>query len=343
MGLPERFWGSRNFDYRYGWLRDSNLTLEAMLHIGYRDQVHASLAWILKATSRTHPRLRPMYRLDGTPRVPDEQLPLPGYRGSQPVVLGNSAQGQLQLGNFGDVFDMAFKYVESGAALDPEAGRRLAELADFLCRIWQRPDASIWELGDAQHYTQSKLACWLALDRAVALAQRGEIPAAGIERWRREAAAVRAFVHERCWSQRERAYARSADSDELDAGVLLAARGAFIEDEPERFSATIDAIRRELGAAGGSGAHLVYRYTGMQEEAGCFLACCFWVAEALARAGRAAEAREAMDALMAVANDVGLYSEEVDPESGELLGNLPQAITHLSLITAAVACRAAEG
>jgi GH15 family glucan-1,4-alpha-glucosidase len=339
MGLPEKIGGERNFDYRYGWLRDANLTLEAMLRLGYREQVHASLGWILAATERTHPWLRPMYRLDGTPRLPDEQLPLPGYRGSRPVVLGNSAQDQLQLGNFGDVFDMAHHHVETGGSLAPEAGRRLAELADFVCRVWRRADASIWELGDAEHYTQSKLACWLALDRAAALADSGDVPATGAGRWRREAAAIQAYVRERCWSDDLRAYVRSADGDGLDASVLLAVRGSFIEHEDDRFGATIDAIRRELGAGG----PLLYRYSGMREQEGAFLACSFWMAEALARTGRLGEAHETMDALVALAGDVGLYSEEIDPASGELLGNLPQALTHLSLINAADTIRAAVG
>jgi GH15 family glucan-1,4-alpha-glucosidase len=335
MGLPERIGGPRNYDYRYAWLRDANLTLEAMLAVGARDQVHVSLGWLLRTIRRTHPRLRPMYRLAGDPELPDESLDLEGYRGSKPVLLGNGAQDQLQLGNFGDVFDMAHHYVQDGHALAPEEGRRLAEIADFLCRTWTIPDASIWELPDQRDYTQAKLACWIALDRASGLAERGELPASGLPRWRRERERIGRFVEDRCWSQAKQAYARAAGSDELDAAVLLAGRGDWLRGRPERFDATIDAIRRELGAGG----PLLYRYSGMGEQEGAFLACSFWLADALARAGRVEDAAATMDELVALANDVGLFSEEIDPGSGEFLGNLPQALTHLALVNAAYAIR----
>jgi GH15 family glucan-1,4-alpha-glucosidase len=338
MGLPERIGGSRNYDYRYAWLRDANLTLEAMLSLGCLDQVHVSLGWLLRTIRRTHPRLRPMYRLDGSVRLPQDKLDLDGYRGSRPVTLGNGAQDQLQLGNFGDVFDMAWHYVDDGHGLPPEEGQRLAEIADFACEVWERPDAGIWELSQTEHYTQSKLACWITLDRAARLAERGQIPARSLERWRAEGDRIAAFIHDRCWSPRRGAYARAADSDELDAAVLLAGRGALLRDRPDRFNATIDAIRDGLGAGGG----LLYRYSGMQDEEGAFVACSFWLADALARAGRVNEAAETMDALVGRANDVGLFSEEIDPGSGALLGNLPQALSHLSLVNAAFAIRQAS-
>jgi GH15 family glucan-1,4-alpha-glucosidase len=339
MGLPERIGGPRNYDYRYAWLRDANLTLEAMLSLGCLDQVHVSLGWLLRTIRRTHPRLRPMYCLDGAVRLPQAELDLEGYRGSRPVTLGNGAQDQLQLGNFGDVFDMTWRYVDAGHGLPPEEGRRLAEIADFACRIWEREDAGIWELSQTRHYTQSKLACWIAMDRATQLAERGQLPGGPVGRWRREADRIAAFVHERCWSERRGAYARAAGSDELDAAVLLAGRGALLREHPDRFNATIDAIRDGLGAGGG----LLYRYSGMGDQEGAFLACSFWLADALARAGRVDEAAETMDALVARTNDVGLLSEEIDPGSGALLGNLPQALSHLSLVNAAIAIRDATG
>jgi GH15 family glucan-1,4-alpha-glucosidase len=337
MGLPERVGGSRNYDYRYGWLRDTNLTLQAMLRLGLRDQVHTSLGWMLQATRATHPRLRPMYRLDGSPRLPDESLPLAGYRDSRPVLLGNGAQEQLQLGNYGDLLDMTLHYVQAGGSLAPQARIQLAEATDFLCRIWRLPDASIWELGDQQPYTQGKLASWLALDRAVQLAERGELPADRAAGWRREARVIRRYLETRCWSPRARAYVRAAGSDELDASVLLATRGSFFEDERDRLDGTIEAIRRELGAGG----PLLYRYSGMQDQEGAFLACSFWLVEALVSVGRRDEALQTMEAMIALANDVGLYSEEIDPASGDFLGNLPQALTHLALVNAAA--RLAEG
>jgi GH15 family glucan-1,4-alpha-glucosidase len=333
MALPEAIGGERNFDYRYGWLRDANLALEAMLSMGFRDQVHASLAWTLAATATTSPWLRPMYRLDGGARLPDRELPLAGYRDSRPVVLGNSATSQLQLGNYGDVFDLTWNYVRDGNGLAPRQSEQLADCADYVTRVWDHDDASIWELGDRRPYTQSKLACWLALQRAVQLADIGQLPRSGVDRWRGTAEDIRVYVDERCWSDRQRAYARSAGSDELDAAVLLAARGSFLEQQPERFSATIDAVHRELGAGNG----LVYRYSGMADREGAFVACSFWAAEALARVGRADEGAAVMDALVGLGNDVGLFSEEIHPGTGEFLGNLPQALSHLALITAAAA------
>jgi len=317
MALPEAIGGKRNYDYRYAWLRDANLTLEAMLRLGYGEQVHASLAWMLGATCRTHPLLRPIHRLDGSP--------------SLPVRLGNPAQDQLQLGAYGDMLDTVFKYVADGNALDDESALRMAELADFAGEIWMRPDSGIWELPQREHYTQSKLACWLALHRAQQLARRGVLPATSLARWHDQARRIRAYVRRRCWSEQQQAYARAAGSDELDAGVLLPARGAFIADEPERLSSTIDALRRELGAGG----PLLYRYTGMREQEGAFVACSFWMIEALARVGRLDEARAAMDEMVALASDVGLYSEEIDPDTLEFRGNLPQALSHLALVNAA--------
>jgi GH15 family glucan-1,4-alpha-glucosidase len=331
MGLPERIGGPRNYDYRYAWLRDSNLTLEAMRRLGFRDQVHTTLGWMLDTVRHTHPRLRPMYRLSGAVRLPDERLRLHGYRGSQPVLLGNGAQDQLQLGNYGDMFDMTRHYVSDGGALGPAHAVQLAEAADHLARTWRLPEASIWELPDARRYTQGKLASWLALTHAAELAEHGRLPSRTAGTWRREADAVRAFVDRYCFSERRNSYTRAAETDELDAAVLLAARGSFLHDQPERFDGTIDAIRNELGAGG----PLLYRYTGMQDEEGAFLACSFWLVGALADRGSIDEAGETMEALVALANDVGLYSEEIDPATGDFLGNLPQALTHLALVNAA--------
>jgi GH15 family glucan-1,4-alpha-glucosidase len=163
------------------------------------------------------------------------------------------------------------------------------------------------------------------------MAEAGQMPGESVPRWREQRELVARHLERRCWSERARAYARSADSDELDAAVLLAGRGSWLRDQPDRLSATIDAIRRELGAGG----PLLYRYSGMQDKEGAFLACSFWLADTLARAGRVDEAAATMDELIALANDVGLFAEEIDPATGEFLGNLPQALTHLALVNAA--------
>jgi GH15 family glucan-1,4-alpha-glucosidase len=262
--------------------------------------------------------------------VPKEQLSFEGYRGSGPAVRGNDAGGQLQLGNYADLMQTAWFYVSDGNTLDEASGQRLADVADLVCRVWRNPDSSIWELPDQRHYTQGKIASWVALDCAAQLADRGELPAEGASRWREEARAVRDFVDRECWSDRRRAYVRNPGTTELDAALLLAARTGFLDGSDERLATTVDALRDELG----SGA-LLYRYSGMQGEEGAFLACSFWLVEALAMTGRADEGAEIMDELIGLANDVGLYSEEMDPDTGELLGNFPQALTHLALVNAA--------
>jgi GH15 family glucan-1,4-alpha-glucosidase len=336
--LPERIGGDLNWDYRFAWIRDSALTLDALGSLGYREQVHASLSWLLRASDGTHPRLEPFYTLDGSLPPGESELELAGYRGSRPVRRGNGATGQLQLGCYGDLLETIELYVRHGNTLDRETRIRVAEVADHVCRIWQNVDSGIWELDETRHYTISKINCWVALDRALQLASQGEAPAEHADAWRAEAAAIRDWIDERCWSTRRGSYSFYADSDELDAAVLLGVRVGYLRPEDPRASSTIDAIRSELGAGG----PLLYRYSGRRGEEGAFLACSFWLVEALARTGRLDEARSTMDELIALANDVGLYSEELDPASGEFLGNFPQGLTHLALVNAAAAVATRE-
>jgi GH15 family glucan-1,4-alpha-glucosidase len=330
--LPERIGGKRNFDYRFCWIRDASFALEALTRLGFREQVHASLSWLLDATEGTHPRLQPLYGLDGSVPRSQEELPLQGYRGSRPVRRGNGAATQLQLGNYGDLFEIVWQYVEHGNTLDPATGRRLAEIADLVCAIWRNEDSGLWELGQHRHYTISKMACWLALERAVQLTEAGQIPGGDTKRWTETAAETREFVEARCWSEEKQSYTFYADCDDLDCAVLLASRFGF-DPEGDRMRCTIDALLREQRADG----PLFYRYTGMAGEEGAFLACSFWMVTALANTGRVEEARGLMDELLPLSNDLGLWSEEIDPGTHELLGNFPQALTHLALINAAAA------
>jgi GH15 family glucan-1,4-alpha-glucosidase len=336
--LPEWIGGSANYDYRFAWVRDSAFTLDALGNLGYSEQVHESLSWLLDASGGTHPRLEPFYALDGTVPTHFAELDLDGYRGTKPVRLGNGAAGQTQLGSYGDLLETICLYVQHGNALDPLTKVRVAEVADHVCRIWQNEDSGIWELPVRRHYTESKLSCWVVLDRAIRLAELGEAPAERVGAWREEAERIRAWTDEHCWSEARNAFAFYAGTDELDASVLLAARTGYLAPDDPRLGSTIDAIRQHLGAGG----PLLYRYSGQEGKEGCFLACSFWLADALARAGRLGEAREVMDALLGLANDVGLYSEEIDPRNGELLGNFPQGLTHLSLINAAKAIADSE-
>ncbi len=336
--LPERLGGDRNYDYRYSWVRDSALTLDALGAAGYREQVHASLSWLLDATEPTDPRLEPFYTLDRRVSEGETHLDLAGYRGSRPVRKGNSASGQLQLDCYGDLVETIELYVRHGNRLDPQASRRVVDIADHVCRMWRHEDSSIWELSDLRHYTLSKIKCWVALDRAIALARAGHVPDGRVEAWLGEAQRIRAWIDANCWSERRRSYAFHAGTDDLDAAVLLAARVGYLDGHDPRLHATIDAVRGELGAGG----PLLYRYTGQDRHEGAFVACSFWLVEALARTGRLDEARRTMNELLALSNDVGLFSEEIDPASGAFLGNFPQGLSHLALVNAAHAVAAAE-
>jgi GH15 family glucan-1,4-alpha-glucosidase len=337
--LPERIGGDRNYDYRYAWIRDTALTLDALGTLGYREQVHASLSWLLRASDATHPRLEPFFGLDGHVPRSTEEHDVDGYRGSRPVRRGNSASGQLQLGCYADLLETVAFYVGHGNTLDAETGVRVAETAELVCRIWQNDDSGIWELHELRPYTHSKISCWVALDRALGLAAAGEAPDEHAAHWRGEAERIRVWIDEHCWSDARRSYSFYAGGDELDAAVLLAIRSGYLGAGDERAHATIDAIRDGLSAGGA----LLYRYSGQESQEGAFVACSFWLVEALAVVGRLEEARAAMDALVVLCNDVGLFAEEIDPATGAFLGNVPQGLTHLSLINAAAALRRAEG
>jgi GH15 family glucan-1,4-alpha-glucosidase len=334
--LPERVGGSKNWDYRFSWVRDTALALESLLDVRLTVECHRSFAWLRRASESTHPRLQPMYRLDGSPDLPREDVDFTGWRGSTPVRVGNDAQGQLQLGNYADFLDVALRYCHAGHLLDERTCLRCAELADRICEVWQEPDAGIWEL-DPEHYTQSKMAAWVTLDHAATLAAEGTLPKENRKTWERARDEIRAWVEERCWAEDRGAYVFYPGSAELDASVLLAARWGYHQADDPRFLRTIEAIRAELAEG-----PFLYRYSSARGDEGCFLACSFWLVDALARSDRPGEARELMDELVTAANDVGLYSEQIDPRTRDLLGNVPQALTHLSLILAAVSVMRAE-
>jgi GH15 family glucan-1,4-alpha-glucosidase len=214
----------------------------------------------------------------------------------------------------------------------------LAEILDHLTTIWTGEDSGIWELPELRHYTFSKLGAWLAFDRALRLFELGQLPRNQPEKWRAAAQEVREFIEAECWSESRSSYVMFPGSTKLDASLLRSCRMNFLDVRGERFSSMIDAIREELGAGKG----LLYRYSGQQRSEGAFVACSFWLVEALARAGRVDEARETMREVLAHANDLGLFSEEIDPETGEFLGNFPQGLSHLALINAAAALRAQD-
>jgi GH15 family glucan-1,4-alpha-glucosidase len=333
--LPEQIGGSRNWDYRFSWVRDASYTVDALLELACPAEGESFFWWLMHAARLTHPRLSVLYCLDGRIDAKERELPLEGYRRSRPVRLGNGAVEQLQLDIYGGLLEAAYVYASAGNRLDRDTGRRLGEYADLVCELWRCKDAGLWEVRSApEHFTQSKLMCWIALDRACRLAERGEVRGGQPARWRKEADAILAFVDERCWSEEKGGYTRSAGREDLDAGFLLAFIRGFGDAADERIRRTVEAIRREL--AHGPFVHRYRDEDGLPGDEGAFVACSFWLVDALARIGRQDDAAALMEEVLALANDVGLYSEEIDPADASFLGNFPQALSHLALIEAAV-------
>ncbi|MFE2506883.1 glycoside hydrolase family 15 protein [Streptomyces naganishii] len=339
--LPEKIGSSRNYDYRFAWIRDASYALDAMSRIGMSEELHAGVSWLLDTVSREAPALRPLYALSGEPvsAAMEEVEAAPGYRHSAPVHVGNAAAGQTQLGSYGDLFDAVWQYCQRRGHLDQASGTMLSAMADHVCDRWNTPDSGFWELGERRHYTSSKLGCWTALDRAVRMAAEGRLPSSHAERWRLERDAVRAWIDQHCWSDAKQSYTFYAGTDDLDAAALLAARTGFCAGDDPRLHSTVQAVRAELGAGG----CLLYRYTGQQDKEGAFLACSGWLVEALCRTGHTEEAARLCDDFAGRANDLGLFTEEIDPAGGELLGNFPQALTHLAAISAAASLAQSGG
>jgi GH15 family glucan-1,4-alpha-glucosidase len=339
--LPEWIGGERNWDYRFTWLRDASWTLDAMLRLGFRDEAHAFFWWLMHASRLTQPRLQILYRIDGSDHTGERELrELDGYRGSAPVRIGNGASKQIQLDLYGAVLEAIWLYGREVGHLDGDTGKEVARIADYVASHWRDPDNGIWEVRDERtHYTQSKALCWVALDRACALADEGMIPNRN-KRWRTEADELQRFVDTEGWDEEWRSYVRAPDLRELDASLLTLALLGYHEPRGERIQSTIAAIERELREG-----PYVYRYRGedgLAGDEGAFLTCSFWLVDAHARTGRLDDANALMDELVGLANDVGLYSEEIDPRTGEFLGNFPQGLTHLALVNAAVSIADAE-
>jgi GH15 family glucan-1,4-alpha-glucosidase len=345
--LPEHIGGERNWDYRYSWLRDSTLTLAAMLRAGAREEAVMWRDWLLRAVAGDPADLQIMYGLGGERRLDERTIGwLPGYEGSTPVRVGNAASRQLQLDVYGAVLDGLYQTRHYGGSPDDNAWALSLKLLEWLENGWRRPDAGIWEVrGPLRQFTHSKVMSWVAFDRALRSAEEWgrEGP---VERWRQLREEIHADVMRHAWSDERRAFTQYYGSTELDASVLLMPAFGFLPVDDERFVATVELVRRELSHEG-----LLRRYTpGPSEEVdglpageGVFLACSFWLADVLAMQGRTDEARELFERLLDVRNDVGLLSEEFDPVAARQLGNFPQAYTHLALINTAFLLREGEG
>jgi len=332
--LPERMGGSLNWDYRYCWLRDASLTIRNMLELGYLDEAAQFLDWMLHATRLTQPELRILYTVFGNPPPRERQSTvLGGYRNSAPVRFGNAARDQLQLDVYGEVIDAASLYAFHGGMLDREMQKTLVGLGNYVVKHWNKPDEGIWEprTGRRDH-THSRLMCWTALDRLVSLAEQGKLTPPNLHDYRRNRDALRHQISTRGWNDRLQSYVSVLDGDELDASLLLLSWYGFEKAESPRMQSTYRAIRKCLTARG----QLLYRYRTSPPE-GAFAICSFWEAEYLALGGgNSDECRRLMKALFQYQNDLGLYGEEIDADTGEALGNFPQAFTHIGLIGAAL-------
>jgi GH15 family glucan-1,4-alpha-glucosidase len=339
--LPEVLGGSRNWDYRYTWIRDAAFSLYALLRLGFTDEAAAFMDWLTERFRETRfdsPQgpLKLMYGIDGRVEFEEEVLEhLEGYRGSRPVRIGNGAAEQLQLDIYGELIDSVYLSNKYGTPIYHDAWEDLRRLVDWVCENWDRPDEGIWEVrGGRKRFTYSRLMSWVAIERAIRVARQRGLPA-DMVRWLDFRDRIYTQIMERGWHPHRRAFVQHYDTDVLDASVLLMPLVKFIAPTDPRWLSTLDAITDELVSDS-----LVYRYNaeaspdGLEGEEGTFSLCTFWYVEALARAGRVDEARLAFEKMLTYANHLGLYSEEIGP-TGELLGNFPQAFTHLALISAA--------
>ncbi len=344
--LPESVGGERNWDYRYSWIRDSSLTLEA-LYVGACPDEAEDFVSFMTSSAGGGASLQIMYGIGGEHDLTERELPhLRGWRDSRPVRVGNGAWGQTQLDVYGELLSALALYRERLGELHPEIQAFVAYLADEAARRWHETDAGMWEMrGEPRHHLSSKVLCWVALDRAVKLAPRLGAYAREAE-WSAARAEVREAILERGWSDGRQAYAQSFDSDELDAAQLLMPIVGFLPATDPRMRSTIEAIARELTEDG-----LVLRYRseeglnadGLHGEEGTFVICSFWLVSCLARAGEVERAEALFDRLAGYANDLGLLAEEIDTTTGDQLGNFPQAFSHIGLITAAAELDVALG
>ncbi len=332
--LPERIGDSLNWDYRYCWLRDASLTIRGLLGLGYMDEAESFLTWLLHATRLAQPELRVMYNVFGGIAPRERELNfLGGYMGSRPVRVGNGARHQLQLDIYGEVIDATAQYANVHGRFDRATQKVLIGLGKYVAKNWDQPDEGIWEpRGGRQDHTHSRLMCWTALDRLLALDDKGLLSGIPREDFLRERERIRQQITTRAWNNTLQSYVSTLDGDEVDATLLRIPWYGLENADSGRMKLTYRKIREELGAGDG----LLYRYKRQPAE-GAFGICGFWAVEHLALGGGTLrEAHGLFDRLLSYGNDLGLFSEEIDAGSGDALGNFPQAFTHVGLISAAL-------
>ncbi|MGZ6133486.1 MAG: glycoside hydrolase family 15 protein [Myxococcaceae bacterium] len=337
--LPEQIGGVRNWDYRYCWLRDATLCLYALLQGGYHEEARAWRDWLLRSVAGSPDDLRTLYGVRGERRLPELEIPwLPGYEKSGPVRVGNKAVDQLQLDVYGELMDALYSARRVGLSNDENAWALQRNLMTWLEKNWSQPDEGIWEVrGPRQQFTHSKVMCWVALDRAVKMVEQFGLEAP-VSRWREVRDRIHREVCAQGWNPRRGSFTQFYGSDALDASLLLIPQVGFLPASDPRVIATVDAIQRDLLRDG-----FVLRYRtdegtdvdGLPPGEGAFLPCSFWLVDALAMLDRQDEARALFERLLSLRNDVGLLSEEYDPRAGRLVGNFPQAFSHIALVDTA--------
>jgi GH15 family glucan-1,4-alpha-glucosidase len=335
--LPERLGGVRNWDYRYCWLRDATFTLNALLLAGYEDEAAAWREWLLRAIAGSPDDLQILYGVTGVRRLDEGEVAwLPGYEQSVPVRFGNAAAKQFQLDVYGEVMDTLHLARMAGLAPAPEAWRVQVALLKFLESHWETPDDGLWEVrGPRRHFTHSKIMAWVAFDRAIKDAEQDRLEGP-IERWRELRGAIHAQVCDMGFDPIVNSFVQSYDSNHLDASLLLIPQVGFLPADDARVIGTIAAIERSLVVDG-----LVLRYStatnvdALPAGEGTFLPCSFWLADSYLLTGRRQEGEALFERLLSLSNDVGLFAEEYDPHAKRMLGNFPQALTHMALVNTA--------
>ena len=340
FGLPEELGGVRNWDYRASWIRDASFSMYALMRLGYTEEAKNFTKWVGRCVENSHhdeARLQVMYRLDsGIDLHEMELLNLSGYADSSPVRIGNDAWQQTQLDIYGELMDAVYLANKYGEAISHRGWRYVMNMVDYVCDSWNQPDAGIWEMrGEPQHFLHSRLMCWVAIDRALRLGMKRSLPMP-YERWDRTRSEIREDIWNNFWNRERGHFTATRHGDYLDASMLLMPLVRFVGATDPDWLATLDAIKANLVSDG-----LVRRYNidetpadGLKGEEGSFVACSFWYVECLARAGRIHEAHFEFEKLLSYANPLGLYAEEFDIRGGAL-GNTPQALSHLALISAA--------
>ncbi len=343
--LPEQWGGQRNWDYRFCWLRDATFTLYALMSAGYAEEARAWSEWLMRAAAGEPTQLQIMYGLAGEHRLPELELPwLPGYEGARPVRIGNAAYSQLQLDVFGEIMDLQHAANRVGLNPNRDFWKMQCLMLERLAKVWQEPDEGIWEIrGPRRHFTHSKIMAWVAFDRGIKTAERFGLPAQ-LSHWRALRKAIHEEVCEKGFNPRVGAFTQFYGSTAQDASLLVMPHLGFLPAADPRVSSTIMAIRKELSVDG-----LLLRYKedaaqdGLPPGEGAFLMCTFWMADNLALLGDLVAARDLFERLLALRNDVGLISEQYDPKRGRMLGNFPQAFSHVALINTALNLETSRG